>query len=89
MAPGTALEVPGVDKTVNMNVRDIYEAYGMFGEMICGTHMVHMGSPEREEACSFASSRYVLYLESTIVVLHIDRLSRDTIHLYGYMRPSQ
>jgi hypothetical protein len=38
----------------------------------CGS-WVHMGSPEREEACSFASSRYVLYLESTIVVLHIDR----------------
>ena len=38
-----------------------------------GTHMVYMGSPEREEATvSFASSRYVLYLESTIVVLNID-----------------
>jgi hypothetical protein len=34
-------------------VRDIHEVYRMFGEMICGTHMVHMGSPEREEACSF------------------------------------
>ena len=34
-------------------VRDLPEVYRMFGEMICGTHMVHMGSPEREEACSF------------------------------------
>lgn len=34
-------------------VRDLPEVYRMFGEMICGTHMVHMGSPEREEARSF------------------------------------
>ena len=34
-------------------VRDWHEVYRMFGEMICGTHMVHMGSPEREEARSF------------------------------------
>jgi hypothetical protein len=26
------------------SVRDIHEVYRMFGEMICGTHMVHMGS---------------------------------------------
>jgi hypothetical protein len=38
---------------VSKSVRDIHEVYRMFGEMICGTHMVHMGSPEREEACSF------------------------------------
>ena len=41
----------------------------MRGEMICGT--CHLGSPEREEA-ALAFSRYVLYLESTIVVLNID-----------------
>jgi hypothetical protein len=31
-------------------VRDIHEVYRMFGEMICGTHMVYMGAPECEEA---------------------------------------
>jgi hypothetical protein len=65
ITPGAALEVSGGDEIVNRNmtlvprgestrpVRDIHEVYRMFGEMICGTHMVHMGSPEREEACSF------------------------------------
>jgi hypothetical protein len=43
----------GNNDTHPQDVRDIHEAYRMFGEMICGTHMVHMGSPGREEACSF------------------------------------
>ena len=54
------------------SVRDIHEVYRMFEEMISGTHMVHTGSPGREEAQ--ASSRYVLYLESGIVVLNINCL---------------
>ena len=33
-----------------ITVRDIHEAYRTDGDMICGTHMVYMGSPEREEA---------------------------------------
>jgi hypothetical protein len=37
-------------RTKLRHVRDIHEVYRMFGEMICGTHMVHVGSPEREEA---------------------------------------
>jgi hypothetical protein len=68
-------------------LRDIHEAYRMNGDMIYGTHMVHMSSPEREEAC-LVSSHYVLCLESAIVVLNIDCSSQDTIHLYGHVRPS-
>ena len=34
-------------------IRDIHEVYRIFGEMICGTHIAYMGSPKREEACSF------------------------------------
>ena len=48
---------------------------------------VHLGSLEREEA-EAAFSRYVLYLESTIVVLNIDYSPRENINLYVYVRPS-
>jgi hypothetical protein len=34
-------------------VRDIYKVYRIFREMIYGTHIAHIGSPKREEACSF------------------------------------
>lgn len=36
-----------------ISVRDINRVHRMFREMICGNHMVHIGSPEREEAYSF------------------------------------
>ena len=61
----------------------------MNGDMICAIHMGHVCAREREEALFFASSRYMLYLASTIVVLTIDCSSRDTIHLYVYVRPPQ
>ena len=35
--------------------------------MICGSHMVHMGSPPAK-----ASTRYVVYLEWTIDFLDVD-----------------
>ena len=56
--------------------------------MIC-THIVHMGSPEREEAVPFGPSRYVLYLESTIAFFNIDYSSEYAVLIYGYVRPSQ
>ena len=50
------------------------EASGIYVEHTgrMGTHMVHVGFPEPEEACAF--SFLALHL---IVVLHIDHLSRD------------
>ncbi len=75
------LEVSGGD------VRDIHEVYRMFGEMICRTHMVHMGSLNAKPVI-FASS---LRLVSRVNYggSHIDCSSQDTIHLCGYVRPSQ
>ena len=48
---------------------------------------MYLGSLEREEA-EAAFSRYVLYLESTIVGLNIDYSPRDNISLYVYVRLS-
>jgi hypothetical protein len=40
---------------------DIHEAYIMAGDMICGTRMVHLDSPEHEEArlLCFLALRFV------------------------------
>jgi hypothetical protein len=48
---------------------------------------MHLGSLEREEV-EAAFSRYVLYLELTIVVLNIDYSPRDNTSLYVYVRIS-
>ena len=46
-SPGAPEPFPGAP---DPSVRDIHEAYRTDGDMICGTHMLYMGSPEREEA---------------------------------------
>ena len=54
-------------------VRDIHEAYGTDGVMIYAGPTWCIWVPlNARKPVPFASSRYVLYLESTIVVLHID-----------------
>lgn len=93
-----SLQVLGKTWRDPVSVKDTHEAYKMDGDDLRGTHIVYMGSPEREEATFFcflalrqkkvASPRYVLYLESTIVVLNIDCSSRDAIYLYVYVGPS-
>jgi hypothetical protein len=45
--PGKGIVFSGSQRAV---ARDIPEAYKTDGDMVCGTHMVYMSSPEREEA---------------------------------------
>ena len=67
---------------------DIHEACRTNGDMICAgpTRCVWVALNARKPV-PFGSSHYVLYLESTIVVLNIDCSSQDTIHLHGYVNP--
>lgn len=70
-------------------VRDIHEAYRIIGDMICWTHMVYMSSPEREEACLSCFLALRLVSRVSYSGFNIDCESQDTIHLDGYVRPSQ
>lgn len=45
--------------------------WGIYDKWRTWTYIAYLGSPKREQALSLSSSRYVLYLESTIAFLII------------------